>query len=86
MPVHYRYLALPADSFHRAFSDLAHFGLFPENGVGRLGFILITDREEESPTAALSLLPERFRMDPVKLKAIETKLLAKSRPDIEVRI
>jgi hypothetical protein len=88
MPVHYRYLALPADSFHRAFSDLAHFGLFPENGVGRLGFILITDRQEEPPAADLAVVPERFRVDPAKLKAIETKLLSKSRPgpDIYVRI
>ena len=86
MPAHYRYLAIPVKSFDMVYKVLGHFGVFPEDGIGRLGFILITDREEESPTAVLSLLPERFRMDPVKLKAIETKLLAKSRPDIEVRI
>jgi hypothetical protein len=34
----------------------------------------------------MAVVPERFRVDPAKLKAIETKLLAKCRPDIEVRI
>jgi hypothetical protein len=86
MPAHYRYIAIPAESFDLAFGELAHFGLFPEDGIGRLGVITIKDRGGESPTAEMAVVPERFRMDPVKLKAIETKLLAKSRPDIEVRI
>jgi hypothetical protein len=34
----------------------------------------------------MAVVPERFRVEPTKLKAIETRLLAKSRPDIEVRI
>jgi hypothetical protein len=34
----------------------------------------------------MDIAPERFRVDPAKLEAIETKLLAKGRPDIEVRI
>lgn len=86
MPAHYRYLAIPAESFDLAFGELAHFGLFPEDGIGRLGVITIKDRREEPPTAELAVVPERFRVDPVKLRAIETKLLAKSRPDFEVRI
>ena len=50
--------------------------------------IIITIKQNggESPTAEMAVVPERFRMDPAKLRAIETKLLAKSRPDIEVRI
>jgi hypothetical protein len=36
--------------------------------------------------AEMAIVPERFRVEPAKLKTIETKLLAKSRPDIEVRI
>jgi hypothetical protein len=87
MPAHYRYLAIPAESFILAFGELVHFGLFSEDGIGRLGVITIKDRGEESPTAEMvDVPPERFRVDPAKLKAIETKLLAKSRPDIEVRI
>jgi len=88
MPANYRYLAIPVESFGMVYHELGHFGVFPEDGVGRLGFILITDRQEEPPTADLAVVPERFRMDPAKLKAIETKLLSKSRPgpDIYVRI
>lgn len=86
MPAHYRYLAIPTECFDLVFKEFWGFGLFPEDGIGRLGFILISDRGEQSPIAALSASPERFRVDPAKLKAIETKLLAKSRPDIEVRI
>jgi len=86
MPAHYRYLAIPAESFDLAFGELGRFGLFPEDGIGRLGIITIKQNGGESPTAEMAVVPERFRMDPAKLRAIETKLLAKSRPDIEVRI
>jgi hypothetical protein len=86
MPVHFRYLALPAASFDLAFGELTHFGLFPKDGIGRLGIITITERENESPFAELAVVPERFRMDSLRLRAIETKLLDKSRPDIEVRL
>jgi hypothetical protein len=86
MPAHYRYLAIPAESIVLAMGELARFGLFSEDGIGRLGIISITDREEESPTAEIALIPERFRVEPAKLKSIETRLLTKSRPDIEVRI
>jgi hypothetical protein len=84
MPAHYRYLAIPAESFDLAYGELAH--MFPEDGIGRLGVITIRDKGEESPTAEMAIAPERFRVDPAKLKTIETKLLTKSRPDIEVRI
>ena len=86
MPAHYRYLAVPAESFDLAFGELGRLGLFPADGIGRLGIVTIREKGEESPTAELAVVPERFRVDPAKLKAIETKLLAKSRPDIEVRI
>ena len=86
MPAHFRYLAIPAESFDLAFGELGNLGLFPEDGIGRLGVITIRDNGVESPTAEIRVAPERFRVDPAKLKAIETRLLAKSRPDIEVRI
>lgn len=86
LPSHFRYLAIPASSFDLAFGELAHFGLFPEDGIGRLGIITIRQERDSSPVAELAVAAERFRVDPTKLKTIETKLLAKSRPDIEVRI
>lgn len=86
MPAHYRYLAIPVESYDVAFNTLVQNGLFHPDGMGRLGIIVIAERGEESPSAKLDLEPERFRVDPAKLKAIETKLLAKSRPDIEVRV
>ncbi|HEX4032450.1 MAG TPA: hypothetical protein VHX20_18950 [Terracidiphilus sp.] len=86
MPAHYRYLAIPEESFNLAFGELGRLGLFPEDGIGSLGIIAIREMGEEPPTAQITIVPERFRVDPAKLKAIETRLLAKSRPDIEVRI
>jgi hypothetical protein len=86
MPAHYRYLAIPAESYDRVFGVLGHLGLFPEDGIGRLGVIKIRDKGEESPIAEMAVTPERFRVDPAKLKSIEIKLLVNSRPDIEVRI
>jgi hypothetical protein len=86
MPAHYRYLAVSAQCLDRVLGELGHSGLFPEDGIGRLGVIAVTEKGQESPTAEMVFVPERFRVDPAKLKAIETRLLAKSRPDIEVRI
>jgi hypothetical protein len=84
MPAHYRYLAIPAESYDRAFGELGHW--FSEDGIGRLGVITIRDNGVESPTVEIKVVPERFRVEPAKLKSIETRVLAKSRPDIEVRI
>jgi hypothetical protein len=84
LPAHYRYLAIPGVCIDLAIGELARW--FPEDGIGRLGVISITEKGEESPAAEMIIAPERFRVDPAKLKAIETRLLAKSRPDIEVRI
>jgi hypothetical protein len=86
MPAHYRYLAIPAEGYDRVFGELGHLGLFPEDGIGRLGLIKIRENGEESPSAEMAVVPERFRVDPAKLKTIEIRLLATSRPDIEVRI
>lgn len=86
MPAHYRYLAIPADSFDLALGELAHLGLFAKNGIGRLGIITIKDKGEASPAAELVVAPERFRVEAASLKTIEARLLAKCRPDIEVRI
>jgi hypothetical protein len=86
MPAHFRYLAIPAESYDWVFGELGHLGLFPEDGIGRLGVIKISERGDESPTAEMAIIPERFRVDPTKLKTIEIRLLVNSRPDIEVRV
>lgn len=86
MAAHFRYLAIPAESFDVVRSELSQLGLYAEDGIGRLGMITITEKGADSPVAEVVLAPERFRVEPAKLKAIETRLLAKSRPDIEVRI
>ena len=86
MPAHFRYLAIPAAYLDVLQYDLSRLGSYAQDGIGRLGVILIAENGADSPQAEISLHPERFRVDPAKLKTIETKLLAKSRPDIEVRV
>jgi len=86
MPAHFRYLAVPAADLEALGGNLHQLGLYADDGIGRLGIAAITERGSDSPTAEVVFTPERFRVDPAKLKAIETKLLAKSRPDIEVRV
>ncbi len=85
-PAHFRYLAIQMSDIGQLRSDLSRVELYAQDGIGRIGIIAITEKGVDSPTAEVVLAPERFRVDPAKLKAIETKLLAKSRPDIEVRI
>jgi hypothetical protein len=86
LPAHFRYLAVPSENIDPLFEELSRLGLYAEDGIGRLGIIAITETGTHSPTAEAAFLPERFRVDPAKLKNIETRLFAKSRPDIEVRI
>lgn len=86
MPAHFRYLAIPTSFLYPLHGDLSRLGLYAQDGIGRLGIIAITEKGADSPIAEIAFSPERFRVDSAKLKAIETRLLAKSRPDIEVRI
>ncbi len=85
LPAHYRYLAIPQEAWDSFGSELGPL-LYSADGIGRIGIISIIERGEEPPVAELSIAPERFRVDPAKLRSIETKLLSKVRPDIEVRI
>lgn len=86
MAAHYRYLAVSAEKLEFVAEGLTDLGLFSEDGIGRLGLIAIRETESQPPRAEIAIAPERFRVDPTKLRGIETKILAKSRPDIEVRI
>ena len=80
MPAHYRYLAIPSENFDLAFGELGHLGLFPPDGIGRLGVITIKDNKDGSPTAEMAIIPERFRMDPAKLRILETKISGEEPP------
>ena len=86
VPAHFKYLAVPASSFASVFNELGHLGLFPPDGIGRLGVITIEQRKDEPPVVQIAVPAERFRVDSAKLRAIEARILAKNRPDIEVRI
>lgn len=85
LPTHYRYLAIPQGIRDMLVGELDTF-LYSPDGIGRIGIIAITDRGEEPPVVEISIAPERFRVEPAKLRNIEKKLLEKVRPDIEVRI
>jgi hypothetical protein len=85
LPAHYRYLAIPKGSWDLSGGELGP-DLYAADGIGRIGIIAIIDQGEQPPIAELSIAPERFRVDAARLRSIETKLLAKVRPDIEVRI
>lgn len=93
LPFHFKYLALPG--FAPDLSDSKKFAdyteLFDESGIGRIGIISFDHKILQEPAAidlnsvALTVRPERFRVRGEKLVAIE-KFLAKTKPDMEVRI
>lgn len=84
-PAHFKYLAITRESWDLLAGEFAA-SLYSPDGIGRIGIIQIVERGDDPPIAELSIAPERFRVDPVKLGNIEKKLLQKVRPDIEVRI
>jgi hypothetical protein len=81
----YRYLAIREETKELLVNALADLGLYSPDGIGRLGVIAIRERGEELPEAEIVVAPERFRVEPQKMVAIE-KFLAKAKPDMEVRI
>jgi len=64
MPAHYRYLAIPIESFDLAIGELTHFGLFPEDGIGASALLLSGTRARNLPRPKIAVAPERFRVDP----------------------
>lgn len=87
LQVHYRYLGINAAlGRSEAIDRNLVSDLYAPDGIGRIGIIVITYRGDEPPVAEIVVEPERFRVDPVKLRDIEKKYLEKARPDIEVRI
>lgn len=85
MPAHFRYLAVPEESFNDFSAAFDQIGLFSEDGIGRLGIITVMQKGNQTPSAAVAVTPERFRVDGAKVRRIEMKLLTLS-PDIQVRI
>ena len=93
LPFHYKYLALPGFSTDlsdaKKFSDYAE--LFDDSGIGRIGIISFDSRILhissiiDSSSVALTVRPERFRVNSDQLTSVE-KFLAKAKPDMEVRI
>ncbi len=86
MPAHFRYIAIPNEIHHIVLKELSKLGFFSDDGIGKIGIITIHENGDALPLANIVIPAERFRVDSAKLKLIETKLLDKSRPDIEVRI
>jgi hypothetical protein len=82
-PAHFKYLAMPLGVAKLLFRS---FDLFSPDGIGRIGIIGITEHDEQPPSAELFSFPERFRVPADRLEIINKKLLAKTHPDIEVRI
>jgi hypothetical protein len=92
-PYHFKYLALPA--FSPDLSDGRRFAeaveLFDDTGVGRFGIISFDSKllhpsyVLSGNSTALTVRPERFKVRSEKLASIE-KFLAKSKPDISVRV
>jgi hypothetical protein len=82
LPAHYRYLGLRED----VIPVVESIDLFSPDGIGRIGIIAIIERDNQPPVAELKITPERFRVAGEKLQGLESKLLEKVRPDIEVRI
>jgi len=87
LPTHYKYLGINAapGRFEAVARDLTG-DLYAADGIGRIGLIAVTYRGDEPPVAEIVIAPERFRVDPERLRNIEKKYLEKTRPDIEVRI
>lgn len=82
-PTHYRYLALPKSE--AVVKLLPKLQLFSPDGIGRVGILLVEEREEGLPGVEYAIKPERFRVSPVSMEKLD-KFLARNRPDIEVRI
>ena len=82
-PTHYKYLALPkTDPLLRILTKLQ---LFSSDGIGRTGILLLSEQTDGLPLVEVAIKPERYRVPPSTMEKVD-KFLARSRPDIEVRI
>jgi hypothetical protein len=82
-PTHYRYLALPRTE--ALLELLPKVQLFSPDGIGRIGILLVSEREDGLPLVEIAIKPERFRVSAPIMQGVD-RFLARSRPDMEVRI
>lgn len=89
-PFHFNYLVVPAlqldEESNLRFVPPAN--LFDKTGIGRVGIIALHSDSRPAgaaPAVTLAIKPERFRMREDRLSRVE-KFLAKTKPDMEVRI
>jgi hypothetical protein len=81
LPAHFRYLAIPKHTTNIA----ADLRLFSDDGIGRVGILLISESLDQLPTIELAIKPERFRLDANELVQVE-RVLNKAKPDMFVRL
>ena len=81
LPAHYKYLAIPWNITKIG----AELGLFSQDGIGRVGILLLSESDDLSPTVELAIKPERFRLDPSDLAQVE-RFLNQAKPDMYVRL
>jgi hypothetical protein len=85
LPAHYRYLAISEEHRDTLFGYFAPLGLYSPDGIGRIGLITLFQVRDRLPDVQVAITPERFRVDPRKIAAVD-KFLRKAKPDMEVRI
>ena len=81
LPAHYKYLAIPRNNTNTS----ADLGLFSDDGIGRVGILLVSESSGQLPTVELAVRPERFQLDSSKSDQIE-RFLSKAKPDMFVRL
>ncbi len=78
---HYRYFAIPKN----ATNILVGLDLFSDDGIGRVGILLISESEDQLPIVELAIKPERFRLAANGLTQVE-RFLNRAKPDMYVRL
>jgi len=80
-PAHYKYLAIPRNITNVS----ADLGLFSDDGIGRIGILIISESGDQLPTVELAVKPERFRIASSELGQVE-RFLSRAQPDMYVRL
>lgn len=84
-PSHYKWLVLPNTPATQRLAT--HTSLFANNGLGRVGILLVDEDAElgDLPRVTALVRAERFRVPAGDLASIE-RFIEKHKPDIEVRV
>jgi hypothetical protein len=84
LPAHYRYLAIMEVHRDNLLGYLAP-RLYSDDGIGRIGLMTLSPLGDRTPEVQLAITPERFRVDPKRIAAID-RFLPKEKPDMEIRL